>query len=239
MLKVDFINATSFYYLSCFNYILKNTIDFYTSPSPNPSAEENIVNSAAHIQYIDDKEVENQNILAHHINALHCQINKYKNQQALEAAQFNGWMAAEILNLPQCTKLVAMGSIVQAIKCEPKLVTFTSRTGSCGPQPIYKEKFTISKTGWELVDFKNCYWTGSWVNFNGIPYAYADGDFKPIEYSTLGNLETLQQDFKFIDDTAFAFSSRLNLAYDMSIIDNANVVADLVAAVSEHHQNTD
>lgn len=32
----------------------------------------------SHKQYIYDKEVENQNILAHHINAMHCQMNKYK-----------------------------------------------------------------------------------------------------------------------------------------------------------------
>ena len=177
--------------------------------------------------------------MAHHINTLYCEINKLKNQQALEAAQFNGWLAAEILNLPTCTKLISMGSIFQALQCQPKNVTFVSATSSCGPQPIYEEKYTISKTGWELVDYKACYWTSNWVNFNGLPYGYSDGDFKPLQYTNIGNLQTLQQDFRYTDDTTYSFSSHNNPAYQMTIVDNANVVADLVAAISEHHQNTD
>lgn len=119
------------------------------------SADKIEINSAAHSQFTMDHEVENENILAARIDLVNCELQKSKHRQAIIAAQYNGWLGAEILGLSKCTKLHAIGIIVQSIQCEIKNVSFSTHVTACGHQPVYKSNYTISKTGWELVDLIN------------------------------------------------------------------------------------
>jgi hypothetical protein len=200
------------------------------------SADEIEINSAAHSQFTMDHEVENENILAGRIDLVNCELQKSKHRQAIIAAQYNGWLGAEILGLSKCTKLHAIGTIVQSIQCEIKNVSFSTHVTACGHQPVYKSNYTISKTGWELVDYNSCYWTANWVNFNGIPHSFNNGTWQPLEYVSISPQVPLHHTFKYVDDTASSFVTHINPAYDMITIDHVNVVADLVAAINEHHQ---
>ena len=200
------------------------------------SVDEIEINSAAHSQFNMDHEVENENILPARIDLVNCELQKSKHRQAIIAAQYNGWLGAEILGLSKWTKLHAIGTIVQSIQCEIKNVSFSTHVTGCGHQPVYKSIYTISKTGWELVDYNSCYCTANWVNFNGIPHSFTNGTWQPLEYTSISPQVPLHHTFKYVDDTASSFVTHINPAYDMITIDHVNVVADLVAAINEHHQ---
>jgi len=213
------------------------------SPINNWSNTDNAeVDAAAHLQHIQDTEIDNENLLLHRIDDINCALQKANHRQVIATAGYNGWLAAEMLGLPLCMKVNAFGSVIRTIKCLPKKINFTVSTGKCGPQPVYKTattNYTISKTGWELSPFNPCYWTSNHINFNGLPHAYSDGDWQPIKFHSVSPQNTIHHQFNYVDDNAFVFSSNINPAYDITTLDHVNVVADLAAALNEHHQSLD
>ena len=103
--------------------------------------------------------------------SVQCEQRRIKHAQVFSTAQYNGWLAASQLGLRKCVKLAATGNTVSAIECAPINVTFTTEITSCGAQPRYKN-FTVSRTGWELAAYKDCYWTSGTVYFNDRPHSY-------------------------------------------------------------------
>lgn len=92
-------------------------------------------NTRAEIQFIRDQLTNNENDLARLTHNMQCDIRKLIHNQAVSTAQYNGWLAASQLNLPRCTKLVALGKSVMLTKCRPRNVTFFTEITSCWPQP--------------------------------------------------------------------------------------------------------
>ena len=205
----------------------------YSTPA-KLSQDEIQIDSAAHIQFNSDRQTDIDNLLQQRIDFLNCKTIQAKQQQAIAIAQYDGWLAAHILQLPHCTKVRALGNIIQLLQCAPRTVNFTAKTTSCGPQPVFNNSYTISKTGWELVKFQKCYWSSNWINFNGNPFTYQSGDWKPLHYKSLGNQQEIHHAFKYAEDDSIAFSTHINPAYDMVSLDHFNVVADLAAPISQH-----
>ncbi|KZS03399.1 Uncharacterized protein APZ42_033845 [Daphnia magna] len=195
--------------------IKENSSSASTTTPPPPNAE--IFNIPANIQYIRDQLTDHENELARLIQILQCDSRKAKHERAIASAQYNGWLAASQLNLPQCTKLQALGRTAVVIQCKKLNVTFDTVVTSCGPQPKF-QNFTINLDGWELVKFSPCYWTNGFVNFNG----------KPAVTSPLLSLRRCQ-----ISD----YEHRSNPAYSDTMLNHMNIMADIAAAMSEHSQD--
>ncbi|KAK4006715.1 hypothetical protein OUZ56_011873 [Daphnia magna] len=157
--------------------IKENSSSASTPTPPPPNAD--IFNIPANIQYIRDQLTDHENELARLIQILQCDSRKAKHERAIASAQYNGWLAASQLNLPQCTKLQALGRTAVVIQCKELNVTFDTVVTFCGPQPKF-QNFTINLVGWELVKFSPCYWTNGFVNFNGKPYAFRNNTWNPI-----------------------------------------------------------
>ncbi|XP_045023839.1 uncharacterized protein LOC123468628 [Daphnia magna] len=77
------------------------------------------IDAVAHTQYIRDVAVEMSNGLAEEIRALQYQIRETAHKNAIATAQYNGWLAASYLNLPNCTKLQPTGKDVAVLQCTP------------------------------------------------------------------------------------------------------------------------
>lgn len=70
-----------------------------TSKHSTGSRVRNAMNTAAHSQFIMDQETDAENVLADKINLLNCQQRRNQRLQVLLAAQYNGWLAANLLQL--------------------------------------------------------------------------------------------------------------------------------------------
>ncbi|EFX60765.1 hypothetical protein DAPPUDRAFT_123048, partial [Daphnia pulex] len=144
-----------------------------------------------------------------------------------DATQFNGWLAASMVNLPKCTKLSAFGKTVLAITCKVRNVSFAAEVTNCGPQPKF-EKYTINRDGWELVPFSPCYWSVGFINFNDKPYAYSNGTWRPIVAQIVVPTQTLAHSFRYNEVKYFDYVHQSNPAYNDALLDSMNVLADIV-----------
>ncbi|KZS00246.1 Uncharacterized protein APZ42_003540, partial [Daphnia magna] len=159
-----------------------------------------------------------------------------KHERAIAAAQDNGWLAASQLNLPQCTKLQALGRTAVVIQCKELNVTFDTVVTSCGPQPKF-QNFTINLDGWELVKSSTCYWTNGFVNFNGKPYAFRNNTWNPIEANIILPEQSLTHSFRYEDVKFSDYEHRSNPAYSDTMLNHMNIMADIAAAMNEHSQD--
>jgi len=150
------------------------------------STQEWKVNEAAHYQFNSDSVVDKENLIFASISYLNCQQSRALFDRSLIAAQYDGWLAASILKLPVCMKVKTIGTFIQTLQCVKKTLSFETVTTSCGPQPVYAGNYTISKSGWELTRFKDCYWNkDSVVNFNGVPYGSSNKTWKKLSGSEI------------------------------------------------------
>ena len=187
----------------------------------------------ANIQYIKDQLIDHANDLVRVIDTLQCQSRKAVHDRVISTAQFNGWLAASMVQLPQCTKLSAYGKTALAISCKKMSVDFSVQVTACGPQPRYKD-FTINRDGWELVPFSPCYWTTGFVNFNDRPYGYRNGTWFPIEAKIVIPQQTLAHSFRYEEVRYFDYVHQTNPAYNDMVLDGMNVLADIVASINDH-----
>ena len=93
-----------------------------------------------HLQYIEDRAIRNENELLAASHKLKCELRKAKHQRAISTAQYNGWLAASLLQMKNCTKLNAYGKTLIAIQCKPVIAEFTTEVTKCGPQPKYNNQ---------------------------------------------------------------------------------------------------
>ena len=70
-----------------------------------PRITTNNVDISAHLPYIRDKLVEQENELSQLIETEQYEISTLRHSQSLATAQYNGWLAAYQLGFPNCTKL--------------------------------------------------------------------------------------------------------------------------------------
>ncbi|KAK4007041.1 hypothetical protein OUZ56_012196 [Daphnia magna] len=209
----DVVSQPKLYILT--GEIKENSSSASTTTPPPPNAE--ILNIPVNMQYIRDQPTDHENELARLIQILQCDSRKAKHERGIASAQYNGWLAASQLNLPQCTKLQA-------------LVT------SCGPQPKF-QNFTINLDGWELVKFSPCYWTNGFVNFNGKPYAFRNNTWNPIEANIILPEQSLAHSFRYEDVKFSDYEHRSNPAYSDTMLNYMNIMADIAAAINEHSQD--
>ncbi|KAK4045592.1 hypothetical protein OUZ56_033279 [Daphnia magna] len=123
---------------------------------------------------------------------LECDARKEKHERAFAAAQYNGWLAASHLKLPQCRKLQAFGQTAVVVKCNSVNVTFET------------------------------------------PYAFRNNTWKRVDANMVLPEQTLAHSFRNDDVKFFDYEPRTRPAYNDSLINHVNVMADIVAAMNEH-----
>jgi hypothetical protein len=185
------------------------------------------------IQYLADQAVRHENDIIRLIQSVQCEQRRIKHAQAVSTAQYNGWLAASQLGLRKCVKLAATGNTVSAIECAPINVTFTTEITSCGAQPRYKN-FTVSRTGWELAAYKDCYWTSGTVNFNDRPHSYRNFTWQLVETSIVWPQRDLANAFRYSDVKFFDYQQKANPAYADSMTSPMDIIADLTSSINEH-----
>lgn len=158
--------------------------------------------------------------------------------QVISTAQYSDWLAAKLLNLPLCSKVHARGELLVYVQCTARNVTFTTEVTQCGPQPRFAN-YTIGSNGYELTRYNPCFWTSGFVNFNGQSYIYSNNTWLPRRAHSIPQNRDPDLVFKYTDDNSFKLSTQNNPAYHTSAINHANVVADLVATITEYGARTD
>ena len=192
------------------------------------------IETAAHTQYIRDIAVDMANGLSHELRVIQCQTRELAHRNAIATAQYNGWLAAGYLDLPQCSKLVTVGESVSVLQCVPKNVTFTTEFTSCGPQPKF-ENSTINIEGWELTSFSECYWPANFVNFNGHAHSYRNGTWAPIVPSIVSQGHKLIDTLPIEADNSLGTLLKLHPALRNNPMSPAVAVAEILASVHAHH----
>ena len=84
------------------------------------------IDSAAHSQHMRDFAVEMTNSVAKEVRELQCKVREMTHRNAISTAQYNGWLAAAYLDLPQCNKLQPVGKDLAVLQCIPRNITFTT-----------------------------------------------------------------------------------------------------------------
>nr|CAH0101626.1 unnamed protein product [Daphnia galeata] len=176
------------------------------------------IDTAAHSQHMRDFAVE------------------MTNSVAKKVPQYNGWLAAAYLDLPQCNKLQPVGKDLAVLQCIPRNITFTTEITRCGPQPRYKNQ-TISVEGWELTDFTECYWHFNFVNFNGRSHTYKNGTWTTIEPSIIVQGDKLINPLPLEVDNTLGTLLQLHPALKVNPLSPAAAMADIFAAVQQHHSS--
>lgn len=196
------------------------------------------VNTAAHLQFIRDEEIEHENQLAHLLKTLSCRERHHFHQLVTSTAQYNGWLAASHLGLPRCQKLIGLGDTLAVFQCLPVDASFDAVTTKCGPQPKFKN-FTINTDGWELVPYSPCYWSGNFVNFQGQPHHLENGNWVPSKVQSIKPNDAVIPMFKYDNDDLFQIEDNITKAYSDVPTSHMNVMADVLAALQEHQGSYD
>ena len=127
-------------------------------------------------------------------------LQKLRCAQATSRAQYNGWLAAAQLKMPECIQMVAKGPTILVVKFRAINVTFETEITKCGPQLHYKD-YTLKIDGWQLIPFSKCNSQNAFINVKGTPYTYGNSSWKPIEIVKIRPREKLTSDFKYQDLT--------------------------------------
>ncbi|KAK4013591.1 hypothetical protein OUZ56_026144 [Daphnia magna] len=212
-----------------------------TSKNNTVTALEQILNTqvglAAHVEFVRDKLTEQENDIMRIVRNTQCELVRTKRALATSSAQYDGWLAASILQLPECMNLQAQGETVLLKQCRAIGITFATEMTSCGPQPRFKN-FTISTNGWELAPYSPCYWRDHYVNFNGRYHVYRNGTSKKAEATLLQPEWDLPTSFRYDDGNTHDYEPQANPAYDGITTSHMNIIAYLAAAMEEQSMKT-
>ena len=194
------------------------------------------IDTAAHSQHMRDFAVEMTDSVAKEVRELQCKVREMTHRNAISTAQYNGWLAAAYLDLPQCNKLQPVGKDLAVLQCIPRNITFTTEITRCGPQPRYKNQ-TISVEGWELTDFTECYWHFNFVNFNGRSHTYRNGTWTTIEPSIIVQGDKLINQLPLEVNNALGTLLQLQQALKENPLSPAAAMADILVAVQQQHSS--
>ncbi|KAK4017830.1 hypothetical protein OUZ56_033676 [Daphnia magna] len=117
-----------------------------TVETPVPSSAEDL-DKAANKQYIQDRVTDRENELVRMIQRLECDARKVKHERAIATAQYNGWLAASHLKLPQCTKLQAFGQTAVVVKFKYSPCYWTNGFVNFNDKP-----YAFRNNTWKRVD---------------------------------------------------------------------------------------
>ncbi|KAK4028075.1 hypothetical protein OUZ56_017255 [Daphnia magna] len=180
--------------------------------------------------------VKMSNGIAEEIRALQCKIRETAHKNAFATTQYNGWLAASYLNLPNCMKLQPTGKDVAVLQCSPRIVIFSTAITDCGPQPKVRNS-TISVEGWELTEYRECYWHSDFVNFNGHAQSYKNGTLEPIVPSVSIKGTKLINALSYEVDNTLGTILQLHPALKQNPLSPAEAMTDILATVNGHSTN--
>ena len=192
------------------------------------------IQRASYSQYTRDVVIDQENVLVVALQHIQCEMRRTNFLNAVATSQYNGWLAASLLQQPSCYKLRNIGHSVQIIQCRAREVTFSEVSTKCGHQPSFEES-TISITGWELTRFTPCYYTTNFIDFNGITHHFVDGDWEPIVVDFMLTESKLLPTFAISLDNTFNYSSKRNPGSVQDSIEHVSIIADIIAQIHEVH----
>ena len=189
---------------------------------------------ASHTQYSRDLATELSNHLAKEIRNLQCEQRRTAHQAAISTAQYNGWLAAAYLDLPLCSKLLAVGASATILRCTPNNYTFEPVFTNCGPQPRTGNSTsysTINSEGWELTKFADCYWHANVVNFNGRAHTFRNNTWAPVNPNIVMHGRRLIDTFQLEVDNSFGPLRELHPAIASHPLSSSKIMADILSYV--------
>ncbi|KAK4006736.1 hypothetical protein OUZ56_011894 [Daphnia magna] len=194
---------------------------------------------ASHTQYIRDFAMDISNHLAREIRNLQCESRKTAYHAATTTAQYDGWLAAKHLDLPFCTKLLAVGAFVSQRYLRDGFHAMSSPT-SVG-QPDHQRGKLGAHEVLRLLLHAN------FVNFNGKAHTFKNNTWMPIN----PNLEI--QGRRFIGtmplevDNSLGMILQLHPTITSHPLSASTIMADILAYIQmgyvtemsgERHVNT-
>ena len=185
---------------------------------------------ASHTQYSRDLAMEVSNHLAKEIRTLQCEHRRATHQAAISTAQYNGWLAAAYLDLPLCTKLIAVGESAAILRCAPRNITFEPIFTNCGPQPRFNN-YTINNEGWELTKYSECYWHANFVNFNGKAHTFRNNTWAPVEPNIQMHGRRLIDTMPLEVDNSFGTLLEMHPAITSHPLSSSTIMADILAYI--------
>ena len=148
--------------------------------SPDPQKDDPDADITAHRQYIDGLMTKYANTLIDKARVLTCETEKQKKQIVITTAQTNPILAARILNLPACQRVIGNGEsliVQQCKKLTKKVSEIKAIKTTCGYEPIWETNKTISRDGFTETQFIPCKWNNL-VNFNGRTFEFDKTQWK-------------------------------------------------------------
>ena len=152
-------------------------------------------------------------------------------------AQIDGILAARAIGLPTCHRIQAAGESLHIKKCTPKEINVTAKITKCGPEPFWNNN-TISKNGFSLYPFTECYWSSPHVNLNGKTYTFIHNDWIEEKFSIkLPSIKIIQAFTEIVDKEPITITVPLN-TYKTQTLEQLNIVSDLMAKLELSQANT-
>ena len=205
-----------------------------TSASKRDAQSE--INLTGHMQFLQNSVVDKENRLMQKIRHNYCENQRNKLNQAIVAAQYNGWIGASILGLPYCTRLIptALSAFVQ--ECESKIVKFVTQRDKCGAKPTWNNH-TISINGKELAKDVDCYWKGSIVTMGTQTYTLVNDNWTVIGPNYEIKMDKAEEKIAYQVANAMENIFSRDLEKDDFIVSHMYALADLVAVVNDHEND--
>ena len=185
-----------------------------------------------HHQFIENKLIDDDNILQDEIKRIHCNNLQVRKFTTLLLAESNGLFAAMANNLPLCHRLKPNGQHLIIQKCKPRNITVGAKQTKCGYEPHY-ENYTIGRDGYSLHPFLECFWKDNIVNLNGKSFSWnKEANVWKQEKPTY-HLATLKLTEKFADikDNEYQFKTLHHAAYESDEVEQLNVINEMVTRI--------
>ncbi|KZS05462.1 Uncharacterized protein APZ42_031347 [Daphnia magna] len=219
----------------CSDYVISSPIGDIPA-SANGSFVHNLVTTVwgqfvERIPKMPSQAMKMSNGIAEEIRALQCKIRETAHKNAFATTQYNGWLAASYLNLPNCMKLQPTGKDVAVLQCTPRIVIFSTAITDCGPQPKVRNS-TISVEGWELTEYRECYWHS---DFHA--QSYKNGTLEPIVPSVSIKGTKLINALSYEVDNTLGTILQLHPALKQNPLSPAEAMTDILATVNGHSTN--
>ena len=157
------------------DHLWTSIINGVSTEVPKP---ENSVTIEALLQRLTDLTADQENRLVKAVRSLNFELQKLRFAQTTSTAQYNGWLAAAQLKMPECTKLVAEGLTILVVKCSTINVTLEKIDEM--QSSVALQRLHTNIDGWELIPFSKCHSQNVFINVNGIPYNYGNSSWEAM-----------------------------------------------------------